>query len=230
MKVGQGEFTFEWIENWARIPETESGRSNGRTHGVVALNGGDVLIFNQAQPGVLRFDSAGKLKNAWGDRFRGAHGMCLAFDGDTPVLWLTDQESAEVVKTSLDGRTILNLQQPPIPVYQGPSRFVPTWVAVNEERFGGNGDVWVADGYGANYVHRFSKAGAYISSINGTEGKAGAFACPHGIAFVPRPGGPELYIADRTNRRVQVYDPSGQFKRSFGQDFLTSPCGFVFRN
>jgi len=101
---------------------------------------------------------------------------------------------------------------------------------VNEDRFGGNGDVWVADGYGANYVHRFSKTGAYISSINGTEGKAGAFACPHGIAFIPGSHGPELYIADRTNRRIQVYDPDGKFKRSFGQDFLTSPCGFAYRN
>lgn len=230
MKVGQGEFTFEWIENWVRIPETESGRSNGRTHGVVALDGGDLLVFNQAQPGVLRFDSSGKLKNAWGDRFGGAHGMCLSYDGDVPVLWLTDQNSAEVVKTSLGGRTILNLERPPIAVYQSCSKFVPTWVAVNEAQIEGNGDVWVADGYGANYVHRFSKSGAYISSINGTEGKAGAFACPHGIAFVSRPSGPELYIADRANRRVQVYDPSGQFKRSFGQDFLTSPCGFVHRN
>lgn len=230
MKVGQGEFTFEWIENWAKIPDTESARTNGRTHGVVALDGGDVMIFSQAQPAVLRFDSNGKLKNAWGDRFGGAHGMSLAFDGQTPVLWLTDQDSAEVVKTSIDGRTILNLQRPPIPAYAGSSRFVPTWVAVNEERFGGNGDIWVTDGYGADYLHRFSGSGAYVSSINGTEGKAGAFACPHAIAFIPKPGGPELYIADRANRRVQVYDPDGKFKRVFGQDFLTSPCCFAHRN
>ncbi len=230
MKVGEGEFKFEWIENWARIPDTESARTNGRTHGVVALDGGDVMIFSQSQPAVLRFDAEGRLKNAWGDRFIGAHGMTLVRDGDTHMLWLTDQTSAEIVKTTLDGRSVLSLQRPDIPAYRGSARFVPTWVAVNEERFGGNGDVWVADGYGANYVHHYSNSGAYIGSINGTEGKAGAFSCPHGIAFIPKPGGPELYIADRSNRRIQVYDAAGKFKRAFGQEFLTSPCGFAVRN
>lgn len=230
MIVGHGEFTFEWIENWARIPDTESGHTNGRTHGVVALPNGDVMVFNQAQPGVLRFDADGKLKNAWGDRFGGAHGMSICFDGDVPVLWLTDQNSAEVVNTTLDGRALLNLRCPEIFVYQGSGRFVPTWVAVNEERFGGNGDIWVTDGYGASFIHRYSKAGAYLASINGTEGKAGAFKCPHGIAFIPKTDGPELYIADRANQRVQVYDADGRFKRSFGQDFLSSPCGFAHRN
>ena len=230
MKVGQGEFTYEWIEHWARIPDTESGRSNGRTHGVVALENGDVLIFNQAQPGVLRFGADGKLKNAWGDRFGGAHGMTLAYDGDVPVLWLTDQDSAEVVKTTLDGRTLLNLQRPNIPPYQAGAKYVPTWVAVNEERLGGNGDVWVTDGYSTNYIHRYTKSGAYVGSINGTEGKTGAFACPHGIMFIPKTGGAELYIADRANKRVQVYDAEGKFKRSFGSDFLNSPDGFVYRD
>jgi hypothetical protein len=162
MKVGQGEFTYEWIEHWVRIPETESGKKNGRTHGVVALADGDVMVFNQAQPGVLRFDSNGKLKNAWGDRFGGAHGMTLAMEGDTPVLWLTDQDSAEVVKTTLDGRTLLNLQRPNIAPYQAGAKYVPTWVAVNEERYGGNGDVWVTDGYSTNFIHRYTKAGAYL--------------------------------------------------------------------
>jgi sugar lactone lactonase YvrE len=230
MKVGQGEFTYEWLEHWARIPQTESGKSNGRTHGVVALDASDVMVFNQAQPGVLRFDSEGRLKNAWGDRFSGAHGMSLVEEPDGPALWLTDQNTAEVVKTTLDGRTLMNIQRPPHPVYAGTAKYIPTWVAVNEERIGGNGDIWVTDGYGSNFIHRYTKAGAYLSSINGTEGKAGAFACPHGIAFVPKAAGPELYIADRANHRVQVYDPEGNFKRVFGADYLTSPCGFVQRN
>ena len=101
---------------------------------------------------------------------------------------------------------------------------------MNEERFGGNGDVWVADGYGSNYVHRYTKAGGYTGSINGTEGAAGAFACPHGIAFIPKPAGAELYIADRSNKRIQVYDGEGKFKRVVGADYLNSPCMFVHRN
>ena len=68
--------------------------------------------------------------------------------------------------------------------------------------------------------------GDYVSSINGEEG-AGAYNCPHGIYIDRRKSEPELYVADRANSRVQVYDMEGGFKRSFGTDFLTTPSGFV---
>lgn len=119
----------------------------------------------------------------------------------------------------------MNIRRPELNIYRH-DQYSPTWVAVNEERHGGNGDIWVADGYGTNYIHRYDKSGQYLHSINGEEGRAGAFTCPHGIWFDHRKAEPELYIADRGNRRVQVYDAEGHFKRTFGSDFLTSPCGF----
>ncbi len=98
---------------------------------------------------------------------------------------------------------------------------------MNETRFGGNGDIWVADGYGSHLVHRYNAEGTYLMTLDGTEG-AGRFACPHGIAFDPRKPTPELYVADRGNRRVQVYSAEGKFLRTFGSDFLISPCSFAF--
>lgn len=226
MRIGTGQHTYEWIDNWGRIPDTPSGRENGRTHGVVVSETGNVLVFNQANPAVLVFDSGGKLIDWWGDRFLGAHGMTLVKQGDTEYLWLTDQGTGEVVKTTLDGQTILNLDRPDHPVYQK-ANYSPTWVAVNEERFGGNGDIWVTDGYGSNYIHRYDKTGNYLNSINGEEGRAGAFSCPHGIWVDTRKAEPELYIADRSNKRIQVYDVEGHHKRAFGADYLTSPDGFI---
>ena len=49
---------------------------------------------------------------------------------------------------------------------------------MNEEHYGGNEDVWVADGYGRYYVHRYDKSGSYIGSIDGGDGEAGAFDLP----------------------------------------------------
>ena len=226
MRIGQGGNTYEWIDNWARIPDTETGRENGRTHGVVVSEGGHVIVFHQADPAVLVYDPAGILQSSWGDRYAGAHGMTLVREGETEYLWLADQSSGEVVKTTLDGQTVTSVQAPVLPVYQE-GKYSPTWVAVNEERHGGNGDVWVADGYGTSYVHRYDKTGQYVGSINGEEGQAGAFRCPHGIWVDTRKSDPELYVADRGNRRVQVYDVEGNFKRAFGSDILTSPCGFI---
>ncbi len=226
MQVGTGNYTYEWIDKWTSIPDTESGRANGRTHGVVVTKSGQIIVFHQANPAVLIFNADGTLAHSWGENFSGAHGLTLVNEGDKDYLWLTDQVSSEVVKTTLDGQAVLRLQRPELSVYKE-GKFVPTWVAVSEQRFGGNGDIWVADGYGMSYVHHYDKTGQYIASINGEEGKAGAFKCPHGLWLDHRRSEPELYIADRGNRRIQVYDLDGKFKRAFGADFLTSPCGFV---
>ena len=85
----------------------------------------------------------------------------------------------------------------------------------------------MTDGYGTSYIHCYDKAGHYIDSITGNEGEAGAFKCPHSIFMDTRKAQPELYIADRGNRRVQVYDVEGNYLRAFGADFLTSPCAFA---
>lgn len=226
MRRHEENHTYEWIENWGRIPDTLSGNKNGRTHGVVVSVSGNVLVFHQATPAVIVFDPNGKVLDRWGERFLGAHGMTLVEERGKEYLWLTDQDTAEVCKTTLDGKMEMSLPPPDHHVYKN-GKYSPTWVAVNEERFGGNGDIWVADGYGMSHVHRFDKSGNYGGSINGREGKAGAFNCPHGLWFDHRKGKPELYIADRGNRRFQVYDNEGDFTRAFGADVLTSPCGAV---
>lgn len=226
MLVGEGDYTYTWVERWADIPDTESGRANGRTHGVVVAGDGSVIVFNQADPAVLRFDPDGALLAAWGDRFHGAHGLTLVHEDGTDYLWLTDEHSAEVVKTTLDGRTVQRLERPGLPAYRD-GRYSPTWVAVHEPRFGGDGSVWVADGYGMNYVHRYDRDGRYLGSLDGTEGAAGAFNCPHGLWVDYRRAEPELCIADRGNRRIQVYDLDGRFKRAWGEDVFGCPCGGV---
>ena len=166
-------------------------------------------------------------------------------EGDTEYLWIADNGrkrtpetgyeypggfdsvyTGQAVKMTLDGDTVMRLAKPPLAIYDG-GTYAPTWVAVNEERNGGNGDVWVTDGYGQNHAHRFTKGGDYLNSINGEEGEVGAFDTPHAILIDTRKSEPELYVADRSSGRVQVYDVVGNFKRGFGSDFLISPSGFA---
>jgi hypothetical protein len=224
MHIEAGANSWEWIEDWAIIPDTPSGRENGRTHGVAGASSGDIVVFAQAEPSVLIYDKSGRLKSSWG-AYLGAHGLTLVHEDGRDYLWLTDQFTAEVVKATLDGEIVQRIERPDLPIY-AEGGYSPTWVAVNEERFGGNGDIWVADGYGSSLVHRYDRDGVYISTLSGREG-AGEFNCPHGIAIDTRTGEPELYIADRGNKRIQVYDTQGRYKRVFGEDFLTSPCAFV---
>jgi hypothetical protein len=139
-----------------------------------------------------------------------------------------------VLKLTLDGHVALRITQPDLPIYET-GKFSPTAVAVWEERRGGDGTVWIADGYGTSTVHRYDRAGRYQRSINGEEGAAGAFKTPHGLTIDYRQKGgnsstaaPELYVADRTNHRLQVYSVDGAWRRVVGEKFLTSPSVFTF--
>jgi hypothetical protein len=58
--------TYQWIDNWARIPQTATGVQNGRTHGVCVTRDGLVKVFHQAQNGLLTFDPEGTLVSAVG--------------------------------------------------------------------------------------------------------------------------------------------------------------------
>lgn len=225
MRIGSGEHTYEWIEDWARIPDTPGSKADGRTHGVVVASDGRVIVLHLGNPAVLVFDAEGRLRNAWGDRFPGAHGLTLVSESGVEYLWLTDYITGEVAKMTLDGETVLSLPRPGLKGYDNP-KYAPTWVAVFEERHGGNGDVWVADGYGGAFVHRYDKSGRYLSSLDGTTG-AGRFAHPHGLSVDTRKPEPELYIADRMNRRIQVFDLDGGFKRVLGGDIASSACAFI---
>ena len=134
------------------------------------------------------------------------------------------------MKTTLDGRVVMSIDQPDLEVYRE-GKYSPTDVTVHEERNGGNGDIIVTDGYGSSYIHHYDRDGNHLGSINGTEGEGGRFATPHGVWIDTRKPDAELYIADRSNGQIQVYGLDGKFRRAFGtgpgQDWLHSPSGFA---
>lgn len=220
--TGTMKLDYTWIDNWARIPVSESGRANGRTHGVCVTNGGNVVVFHQAKNGLLTFDPTGKLVSAvGGDRWLGAHGLTKIVEAGTEYLWLADQDSKEVAKVTLQGETVQTIARPPHAIYEGGGNYTPTWAAQNPA----NGEIWLADGYGSSLVHRHTRKGEYVSTLDGSEG-AGRFSCPHGVNFVMGPGGPELWITDRGNKRVVIYDANGKFQRQTTETH--SPCCFDF--
>ena len=244
MRIGTNEHAYDWIGDWARIPESASARDGWAHPGLAVSAANEIITFHQGDPTLLVFDQSGELLRTIETGLTEGHGITLTREGDTDFLWIADTGAkripqtdygyqtgpagGQVVKLTLDGRVVLTLERPSLEIYRE-GKYQPTSVAVNEERFGGNGDVWVADGYGQSYVHRysrFSKHGEYLGSINGEEG-GGRFATPHSLWIDVRKAEPELYIADRSNHRIQVYDVEGTFKRVVGADFLSSPSAFA---
>lgn len=242
MLIGSGDLRFEWIEDFAEIPRPEEAARGWAHHGIARSKRDTLLTFHPALPTVLELSLDGKLLRSWDVPLAEAHGVTICSDGVDECLWFADNgrkrnpdkdyeytwgpKAGHTVKMSMDGESRMELVAPELPIYN-PGMFSPTQVAVWKTEDGGNGDVWVTDGYGQSHIHRFTSAGEYVSSINGSEGGAGAFSCPHFIWIDTRKSEPELYIADRANGRVQVYDLDGKFKRSFGEDFFITPSAIA---
>ena len=205
---------FRWVDGWGSLPAED----NGRTHGVAVASDGRVVVFRQADPAILLFTPDGERLGAWGD-FPGAHGLTLVDEDGEDRLWLTD-EGGEVSKWTLDGECLQRLESPMHPAYES-GRYVPTWVAVDERRYGGTGDLWVADGYGQNLVHHYAASGEYLGVLDGPDA---AFDCPHAVWVDRRRGDAELWVADRGHKRLQVFTLDGRFLRTVGEGGLECPC------
>lgn len=239
--ISAGDLTYEWTDSWARLPATAGSAAAWPHHGIAALPSGEIVTMHPASSNLLVFEPDGSLHRSVETEIADAHGITAVREGDAAYLWVADaamkqsQESgyeppasskgSGVAKLALSGRMITRLAKPELAAY-GHGEYRPTCVAVNESRSGGNGDIWVADGYGESYVHRFEAGGRYLRSLSGEEG-AGRFKGPHAIFIDRRRNEPELYIADRNNGRIQVYDLEGRFRRVVGAEFLSRPTWFA---
>lgn len=234
-----GDRTYEWVEGWARLAETEA-RRRSWPHTALAINEvGELLTFDQVERALVSIDEEGRLVRSVPVDIDESHGVTLVMEAGTPYVWLADASvgkrpesayagktdaSSSVVKVDGDGRIVMSLERPVHDAYkQGEYR--PTCVAVDEEQHGGNGDIWVADGYGSGYVHHYDRTGNYRGTLSGEEG-AGRFEVPHAVYVDRRRAEPELYIADRANARIQVYGMDGHFRRVI-EGFFSRPTWFA---
>ena len=71
-----------------------------------------------------------------------------------------------------------------------------------------NGDIYVTDGYRNARVHRFTRDGRLVKSWGAPGHGEGQFHLPHSIAF---DDDGKLYVADRSNKRIQIFTPDGDF-------------------
>lgn len=221
--VGSGRHVYEWIENWARPPK---GARFGYTHGVCVDRQGRVYIHNQSEHAMMVFDPEGLCVKTWGREFAaGAHGLTLGEEGGEEFLYLSDIERRIVVKTTLDGDEVWRIGAPAESgAYADGKPFVPTNAAVAP-----NGDVYVADGYGSSYIHRFDADARYIQTWGGPGGENGGLDCPHGIAIDGRDGAPNVLVADRGNARLQYFTLDGKYLSTVDND-LRHPCHFDIRD
>ncbi len=220
--MGTGKHTYEVAVGWCQLPD---GLKLGNTHGIDVDSQGRFYVHNTGEEQIVVLGPDGVFLNSWSIGFgTGAHGLFLSQESDGEYLYLTDTgNGGKVVKTTLDGKIVLELGIPDLPdVYGEGLKYSPTDVAVAP-----NGDFYVCDGYGQSWIHQYRKDGEHIRSWGGKGSDAGQMSCPHGIWIDTRKGKDqaEVYVADRSNQRIQVFTLEGQHLR-FVQGMLDLPCCF----
>ena len=207
---------YHLVEGWAKMP---AGRNWGAPAAVeIDPDGKSLWVFERcgkntcadsALAPVLKFDAAGNLvKSFGGGQFLFPHGLAVDKDGN---LWLADGQGAngkghQVFKYSSDGKLLLTLGKAGV-AGEGSDTFnMPADVAVAP-----NGDVFISDGHNPletnMRIMKFSKTGTFIKSWGKKGSAPGELSDPHSIAFDSKG---RLFVADRGNDRIQIFDQDGK--------------------
>jgi hypothetical protein len=157
---------------------------------------------------IFQFDTSGKVLKTFGaGMFVSPHKLAVDRDG---FLWLADNGGNQVFKMDQDGKVLLTLGKKGV-AGRGPDEFdAPTDVAIAP-----NGDVFVGDGHtgggtatGNARIVKFDKSGKFLLAWGKKGMGPGEFDVIHTLAFDSRG---RLFVGDRQNNRIQIFDQNGTF-------------------
>jgi hypothetical protein len=216
------------------------GYTMGQTMGVSTNSKGHLFVYSRTNPqGIARgataamlweFDQSGKFVKEWAPRnYAASFAHAVRVDRDDNV-WQVDEGSGMIVKYNPQGQQVLWLGRTPEAIdyleanlevlkYAHPATAVPPkpvgrkgdFDRETDVAFDAQGNIFVSDGYGNSRVVKISPDGHWLKML-GTFGTGqDQFKTPHSIAVDAENN---VYVADRGNFRIQVYDDNLNFKRS----------------
>jgi sugar lactone lactonase YvrE len=231
------ELRFTSVPDYPTLPD---GMNFGEVAGVAVNSRGHVFVFSRSNSAtgpafgaaaaqLFEFDQNGKFVReigkglyAWSE----AHSVRIDRNDE---IWAIDKGSNMIVRFNTAGRVLwvfgrkeeaadgaepLEHPDPPLPPVDGMFR-QPTDVAWDSL-----GNTYITDGYVNSRVAKYDKNGDWVKSW-GTKGNGpGQFNTPHSIAI---DRADNVYVGDRTNHRIQVFDTDGNFKRIFSIDVPPDP-------
>jgi peptidylamidoglycolate lyase len=165
-----------------------------------------LLLTNETKNNILVYNKSGKLLKSWGHEFPGAHGLTLHKANGEDFLYITDTKKHQVYKTTIDGKLLLTIDYPAeTGVYKNKEAFVPTETTVLD-----NGDFYIADGYGAQYIMHYDAKGKLKNQFGGRGDKDEHLDNAHGICVDTRQTSPTLLITDRTRNCFKRFSFEGK--------------------
>lgn len=200
---------------WSVVPGYFPARPDeqplGPLHGGAAVDReGNVYISTDTPRGILVFGPDGKYRRNFGPTL--IHGLHLQREQDGEYLYAARPTAHEVLKIKTDGTPVWTMGYPEAAgIYSKAEEFNPTNVVALRD-----GTLFVADGYGKNFIHKFDRDRKYVKSFGGPGGnpaEEGKFHRCHGLAVDRRGEQPMLIVCNRESGRVEQWDTDGNLVR-----------------
>jgi sugar lactone lactonase YvrE len=232
------EISFDSISEYLKLPP---GVNFGEVPGVAVNSKGHVFVFTRSHSAsgpaygpaaaqLFEFGPKGEfLREIGKDLYAWSEAHSVRIDRDDNI-WAIDKGSDMIIKFNQAGRVVMTFGRrsesadegakpwahpdPPLPPVDGLFR-QPTDVTWDSE-----GNVYITDGYVNSRVAKYDKNGDWVKSWGDKGAGPGQFRIPHTIVADRNNN---LYVGDRTNRRVQVFDTDGKLLRMFTIDVPPVP-------
>src|SRR5438876_9244115 len=225
------EIPFDSVANFFKLP---ADLHFGEASGVAVNSKGHIFVFNRGTTTgpaygataaqILEFGPDGKyLREVGHNLYAWSFAHTVRVDKDDNI-WAVDKGSDMIVKFNPEGRVLMVFGRkkeasdeagawtrvnPPRPAVIGQFR-QPTDVTWDPQ-----GNIFISDGYINSRVAKFDKNGDWVKSFGEPGNGPGQLNTPHSIAADAKGN---IYVADRGNVRVQVFDPDGKFLRQIKID------------
>jgi DNA-binding beta-propeller fold protein YncE len=187
----------------------------------VAVNSkGNIFVFNRSARALMEFNGRGKfLRDLAQGMFTLPHGLRVDAEDN---IWATDTGSHIVVKMDPKGRILMVLGIKGNTNEWHPAGHLRCFNEPNDVAFAPDGAIYVSQGHGKgeSRVLKFDAEGNFLKTWGGEGAGPGQFKQPHSIVT---DGKGQLYVADRSNQRIQVFDAEGSFVRE--SQHPGTPCG-----
>jgi len=188
------------------FPQLPTDLELGAATGVEMDREGNLLVFHRNKTPILVLTPEGKFLRSFGaDFFDSAHGLRCDPEG---AIWTTDNKNHTVIKFSPVGEALLTLGKRDVEGADTSHFNKPADIA-----FAKNGNIFIADGYGNSRVVRTNPKGEFEFAWGEKGSGKSQFDLPHAIRIDSKG---LVYVGDRENDRIQVFDQNGKFIRLFG--------------
>lgn len=166
-----------------------------------------ILLTDHVKNNVIIYNADGKVLQTWTQNWIGAHGLTLAKENDEEFLFITDSEQNQVYKCTMDGQILMTLNAPfDTGLYQEKTEYKPTEVAVAP-----NGDFYVADGYGKDYILHYNHKGELIRTFGGKGDGEAQLQNAHGVTLDTRdPQNLSLLVTSRAKQEFKRFSLDGK--------------------